>query len=123
MYGPLVAVPTLRGGSRVLHGTTLVIVDGRVSLRCIVGVTVGCGGMISSQKITVSCDWDSSFMLDSFEKGAGGWGVCRAVSNYLEILMALLAYYSKGVLEKIGGNSTVLEMRSPHVSGIYTLYH
>ena len=37
--------------------------------------------------------------------------------------MALFTDNPKGVLEKTGVNSTVLETRSPRVSGVYTLYH
>ena len=93
-------VTTLRGGSKVVHETTLVGAVGRGSLGYIVGVTVGCGGVMASRKITVSCEMASSLRLDNFEKGSGGWGFCRAMANSSKIMMAQLTDDSKGVLEK-----------------------
>ena len=74
-------------------------------------------------KIAFGSDRASSFLLGDFAKGTGGWGFCRYTANYLAILMALSADDSKGVLEKAGGGSTVLETRSLRFSGIYILYH
>ena len=59
---------------------------------------VGCGGVMASLKIAIICNRASRLLLEKFSKGAGGWGFCRAMANYLEILMALLADDSKVLL-------------------------
>ena len=66
MDGPGGSVSTLVVGVRLVHGTTLAIASGRVSLGWIVGVTVGCSGVMASGKIAVSCDRDSIFLLEIF---------------------------------------------------------
>ena len=96
MDGPHGAVPTLGGGDGVVHGTNLVGAAGRGSIVW----TVGCVGVMASQKITVCCDRASSFLLEFFSKGADGWDFCRTVANYLVILMALSVDDSKGVKKR-----------------------
>ena len=95
MYGPCAAVNSLRGGNGVVHRTSLVGSSGRGVLEEIVGFF----GVMASQKISVSYDKASSFLLNNFAKGDGGWGFCRAAVNPLAILMApLSADDLKGVL-------------------------
>ena len=83
MAGLRSAVPTLGGGARVVHGTILVGATGRGSLVRIVGV-------MASRKIAVIFYRVSSLLLYNFSKGSDGWGVCRAMENSLEIMVALL---------------------------------
>ena len=57
--------------------------------------------------------------MDNFEKVAGDWVFFRAVENFSAILLALLAGFLKGVLEKVsGGGSSISETQSLHVYGI-----
>ena len=57
--------------------------------------------------------------MDNFEKVAGDWVFFRAVEMFSAILLALLAGFLKGVLEKVsGGGSSISETQSPHVYGI-----
>ena len=60
------AVTTFGCVSGVVHGNTLAGASGMVSLGCIVAVVVGCGDMMASPKITVSCDRTFSLMMDNF---------------------------------------------------------
>ena len=53
---------------------------------------------MASLKIAIICNRASRLLLENFSKGAGGWGFCRAMANYSEILMALLADDSKVLL-------------------------
>ena len=83
MDGSLCVVPTLICVSGMVHGTTLVGASGRGSIGCIVGVTVGCGGVMAPQKSLLvvtwppACEWKN--MLRS--TGAGGfvgrWPIIR----------------------------------------------
>ena len=61
--GPCSVVTTLVGGLRVVHGITLTYVAGKRSLGWIVGVTIGCGGVMASHKLQLvatgppDCGW------------------------------------------------------------------
>jgi len=55
--------------------------------------------------------------------GVLGWGFYNVAVRSLAAFMAALAEEVAGIVNKCGGNSTVLEIRLARGFGIYTLWH
>ena len=113
---PSGTVTTLRSGTGVVHGTTLVGAAGR---GCSVWI-VGCVGLMASRKIAVVCDRSYSFLLWFFLRYLEVGGVVGLLNitwrfwwTYWQMIRKLFG--------ENGVNSTVSDTQSSRVSGIYTL--